>query len=250
MLYNNTAFPHPVTRQSTGSLPQYLFGNFDFHTIPFIFAISKTAITSGVATLTVQLVSGGGGATAGSNLTLPAVGAVMGVQGTTKSAGVYNVDPTTVSAVSINTATGAGTISYSLSHADIAQATDTGTVAVWPYEYPDLVASGSASAPIAQSFTPDDSDNARCIFCDAVWTGTVPTTATVVLQVANVDKDSRYITVNNAAGSPLLASVTSSQVIAQAGAEYTFIMGKFIRAKVTAMTGGDSTTGLIVTMFS
>ena len=85
----------------------------------------------------------------------------------------------------------------------------------------------------------------------------MPTTATVVMQAANVDDDARYAAIENDQGcfstgtiaaSDALASVAGSAVT-QSGAQYSFIMGKFLRAKVLAMTGGDSTTALAVTLF-
>jgi hypothetical protein len=51
------------------------------------------------------------------------------------------------------------------------------------------------------------------------------------------------------AASGNLATIVSSSVT-QSGAEYSFIMGKFLRAKVLSMTGGDGTTGLVVTLFA
>ena len=251
-LYTTTAFGPPykeTKRMQTGVLPIYLFGSRDSHTEPMLFSISNLALSSDVVTATVQLRSGGGGLAAGVPYALPAVGAVMGVRGTTLASGAFNVDPTTVTGGTIDPATGAGTITYPATHGDVASAPDSGVLVVWPYEYPDLVAEGTASAPVAQTFTPDDSDNARCLFCDAQWYGTMPSAAVVALQVANVDQDARYVTVLNSGGTNVLASIVGSSVDYN-GAEYQFIMGKFIRAKVLSMTGGDETTGLVVTMFS
>ena len=250
-LYNKTAFGAPykiITKMQTGTTPQYLFGNYCSDTQPWRFQILDVACTSNVATATVQLVRGGGGTGNGVPDPIPAVGAVMGVMGTTSASGAFNVDPTTVSSITLNSS-GAGTITYPCTTANLATRADSGSLIVHAYEYPDLVSSGSASAALAQAFTPDDSDNARCLFCDAVWSGTMPTAATVVLQAANVDQDSRYVTLLNSGGTNVLASVAGSAVV-QNGAEYSFIMSKFLRAKVLSMTGGDSTTGLVVTLFA
>jgi hypothetical protein len=107
-------------------------------------------------------------------------------------------------------------------------------------------------------FTPDEDDNSRCLFAEAVWSGTMPSAAVVVLQVANVDDDARYYAVSNAFGVAAGAVVASSvnlatiagSAVTQAGANYQYIMGKFLRAKVLSMTGGDGTTGLVVTLFA
>jgi hypothetical protein len=197
---------------ATGVTPTYLFGRADPHTQPFRFHTSKIAGDGSTATATVQLVGGGGGTggAIGSEVPspIPVIGAVMGVRGLVNSG--FNTDPTVVTGVTLNSA-GAGTITYA-NTTSLTATLDNGDLVVNPYEYPDLVSSGSASAPVAQAFTPDDSDNARCLFCDAVWSGTSPSAAVVVLQAANVDQDARYVTLLNSAGTDVLASIVGSAV--------------------------------------
>jgi hypothetical protein len=259
-LYVKSAFPKPVVRISTGLLPQYLFGSFDSHTIPFRFAINHMALASNVVTATVALVGGGGGqGGAGGALVnnpMPVVGSTMGVRGTTTDSGALNLDPVTVTGVSLN-ANGVGTLTYAGPAGTQVTTADKGEIQVLPYEYPDIVVSGSASAPVALAFTPDESDNSRCLFAEANWSGTMPSAATVVLEVANVDQDGRYyVAANNygcsasgiVASSDALATIAGSSVT-QNGAEYSFLMAKFVRAKVLSMTGGDSSTGLVVSIF-
>jgi hypothetical protein len=256
-LYSNSAFPPPfksVKRIDNQTEPNYLFGDLDAKTQPWLFAITQVALTSNVATVTGTLKSGGGI----SPNVVPLVGAKMGVRGTTTNSGAFNVDPATVTAVTWTPTTGVVQVSYAVTHANVTAVADTGILVIQPAETPDLVVSGSASIPLALIFTPDESDNSRSLFAEAKWTGTLPTAATVVLQVANVDDDSRYLTVQNAQGcaaggvvasSNALATIASSAVT-QGGAEYSFLMGKFIRAKVLSLTGGDGTTGLVVTVFA
>lgn len=258
-LYLNSTFGPPykkTLRMQYGVLPIYLFGERDSHANPFVFKITQVALTSNVATVTVQLVSGGGGAPNRAPV-VPQVGQNLSVQGTTKAGGAFNVGFGQVTATTVDGTTGAGTISYAATHADVVAVADAGQIVLEPFEFPDLVDTTSASAPVAQIFTPDDADNSRCLFAEARWTGTSPSAATIKLQVANVDEDSRYYTVQNAYGvapgaivaqSDSLATIAGSAVT-QNGAMYQYIMGKFIRAKITAITGGDSTTGLIVTLF-
>jgi len=258
-LYSNSAFPHSILRAGNNPWPMYLFGQIGGANqslqVPFLYKVTNVALTSNVATISVSLISGGGPAPYPLQGSIPAVGAKMGVQGTTAASGAFNVDPATITAVSFASAA-SGTISFALTHANVASAADIGTVVVQPYEYPDLVVSGSASQPFAVTSTPDESDNSRSIFAEAKWYGTMPSAATVVLQVANVDDDSRYYTIENAQGvlgsgtvaaSDALATIAGSAVT-QSGAEYSFIIGKFIRAKVLSITGGDGTTGIVVTI--
>lgn len=245
MIYSNSAFGAPfktIRRLSTQIEPNYFFGSRDYKTDNMLFSISQVAITSNVATLTVQLQSGGGATNAG-GIGLPIVGAKMGVRGTTSNSGVFNVDPTTLTATTISPATGAGNLSFALTNANIAGTADVGTVVVQSAEIPDLVSNGTASAPFALVFTPDESDNSRCVFVEAKWFGTMPTTATVSLQVANVDDNARYQSLPTP-----IATVTGSAVT-QSGSEFSFVTGKFLRASV-AMTGGDGTTGLCCTIFA
>ena len=258
-LYLNSTFGPPykrTLRMQYGVLPIYLFGRKDSQTNPFVFKTTQVSLTGNVATLTVQLISGGGGAPNNFPV-VPQVGQNLSVLGTKTAAGAFNVGFTQVTATTVSAATGAGTISYALTHGDVAPTADSGQVCLEPFEIADLVDSTVASQPVAQIFTPDDSDNSRCIFAETRWTGTLPTTATVKLQVANVDEDSRYQVVQNAYGTAAGAIVAQSDSLAtvagsavtQPGAMYQYIMGKFIRAKITAITGGDSTTGLILTLF-
>jgi hypothetical protein len=258
-IYQKTAFgpPYKNTLRMTTGIVTYLFGRLDPHTEPFRFAISSITGNGTDATATVQLIGGGGG-TGGapgseSPIPIPVVGAVMGVRGLTNTG--FNTDPTTVVAVSLNSS-GAGTIEYA-NTTSLGATADNGELVVWPYEYPDLVAAGTASIPVAQTFTPDDSDNSRCLFADVSWSGTLPSAATVVLEGALLDQDSEYYVIQNARGVSTTASVAQSDALAtiagsavtQNGALYQFIMAKFLRVKVTSMTGGDGTTGLVVRVF-
>jgi len=258
-IYQKTAFgpPYKNTLRMTTGVVTYLFGRLDSHTEPFRFAISQIVGDGTNATATVQLISGGGGTggAAGSEVVnpIPVVGAVMGVQGLSHTG--FNTDPTKVVAVTLNSS-GAGTIEYA-NATSLSLTPDNGTLVVWPFEYPDLVVQGTASIPVAQTFTPDDSDNSRCLFADVSWSGTLPSAATVVLQGALIDQDAAYYVLPNSHGTLATASVAASDALAtiagsaitQSGALYQFIMAKFIRAKVTAVTGGDGTTGLVVRLF-
>jgi len=245
-LYSNSAFRgvfKPIKKQGTQVEPNYLFGNFDFDTADYEFAISNVALTSNVATLTVTLTGGGGGGGAiGQIFPVPQVGSKAGVRGLPSAVSFFNVDPIPGGLTGVTLTSGTGTVTYALTHANQASTPAAGKLVVWPYEQPDLVALNSASAPLALSFMPDEADNSRCLFAEAVWSGTLPSAATVSLQTANVDDDSRYATVGT-------INTIASSAVTQQGAQFNFLMGKFIRAKVTAMTGGDGTTGLVCTVF-
>lgn len=255
-IYSNSAFGEPykeVKRIVTDVQPNYLFGSFNVHTQPWLFNITNVTIAANVAIIAGTLKSGGGA----SLNDVPQVGAKVGVRGTTVNGGVFNVDPTTAATVTYTKATGLISVTFPLTGANFGTTASAGDLVVQPFETGDLVAAGTASAPLALIFTPDESDNSRCLYAEASWSGTLPTGATVALQVANVDDDSRYAVVQNVQGtlagahvaiSDNIASIATSAVT-QSGAQYSFIMGKFIRAKVLTMAGGDATTRLTVSVF-
>ncbi|MFP5230129.1 MAG: hypothetical protein ACLGXA_21125 [Acidobacteriota bacterium] len=255
-LFTNSAFGPPYTktrRLNTDTPPQYLFGEGHPDGDPFVFRVTSVSLNANVATIGVSIKSGGGS----NPLNVPTVGAKMGVQGTQTNSSLFNVDPTTVSSVDYDAATGTGTISFALEGSNVTQTDDVGSLVVWAYETPDLVSEGSASASYALFYGPDESDNSRCAFAEAKWTGTMPTTATVVLEVSNYPDNSRFQVVQNSYGTSPTATVAASDALAsvadgavtQSGANYQFLIGKFVRAKVLSMTGGDETTGLVVTIF-
>ena len=256
--YQDNAFGPPyksMLRMQTGVLPIYLFGYRSPHYTPLQFQITNTALTTNVAAITVSNPSGGGDGPLAPPLVT--VGQSLSVRATTASSGALNTNGV-VTATTVDSTTGAGVISFALTHANITTGADSGFLVLEPYETPDLITGTIASIPVAQTFTPDDSDNARCLYAEAKWTGTLPTTATVKLQVANVDRDARYGVVQNAYGVAPTAHVAQSDALAtvagsavtQLGAQYQYLMGKFIRAQVSGFTGGDTTTGLIVTIFA
>lgn len=85
-LYSNSAFGAPfktIKRADTVTEPNYLFGEFDFHTQPFKFQVTQVALAGNVATYTVQIAGGGG---PNPNF-LPKVGAKMGVRGNEHASG-------------------------------------------------------------------------------------------------------------------------------------------------------------------
>src|SRR5262249_686596 len=82
--------------------------------------VSQSAVATNVVTLTVQVVEGN----------IPAVGSTIYVSKTTRDAGALNTSDgtVTISAGSIDSVTGIGTISYAKTAGDLATAADQGYV--------------------------------------------------------------------------------------------------------------------------
>jgi hypothetical protein len=249
-LYQQSVFKPAPIKMQTGVLPIYLFGNLDPHQTPFKFSITNVSQTTTTVTATVVLKSGGGPP----YLTLPVVGQIIGVQGVTAGSGNMNTSYAAITAVSLDV-NGSGTISYTVATSQtVASVASPGELVALPYETSDAITTTSASWPVTQSFTPDDSDNSRCLFVDFKFP-TIPTSCTITLQGANVDDDTRYQTLQNSYGtlvgsSTIIAESANAAVVAagavtQSGAMYQFIMCKFLRFKVTAISGTMSTIGTV-----
>lgn len=250
--YNNSAFSNGqnVTRLTTGLLPLYLFGYFDTHTQPFTFSVSEVSLTSNVATITGNLVNGGGGVDAITGLAaLPVANAVIGIRaiadanGNAISSGAFNVDPTTISAVNIARNTGAGTISYNVSNANVPTTVASGVAIIQPFEYPEVMKVG-ASIPVGSTFTPDDASNDRCLQLQCRFPQP-PVNCNVVLQSSSFDNDADYANVKNSDGTYTFGQVIGN-VVTQHSAQYQFEMSKFYRAYIQDVTSNSGANSSIV----
>ena len=160
-------------------------------------SIQDVAITSNVATLTVTILEG----------FIPTVGGTISVQGTQTStsggAPNFNVTNATITAVSISSTTGAGTISFALTSSNIATTADSGMAVAPPYiTYDTLPGSAMAGLQFAVSSGSDAVNNQRGVTWFTNYTGS-PSTVAANLQGADVDADAYYATIDsstNAAG--------------------------------------------------
>jgi hypothetical protein len=161
-----------------------------------------------------------------------------------------------LTASTYDAATGIGTLSFALEGADIAQVNDVGQMVVQSAEIGDPVAQGTASRAMALSFNREEEDSSRCMYAEAVWSGTLPTSATVCLEYANVNSDERFAVAQNVYGTSSTGTIAASDALAtiadsavsQSGASYQFALFRFVRARVLDLVGGDGTTTLTVTL--
>ena len=252
MIYSNSAFgpPFNAVKTLTSSSPNYLFGERKIQEQPALFTITSVSLSNNVASVGVVLKSGGPSLTS-----IPQVGSKMGVQGAANTQ--FNIDPTTVQSITYDSLNGVGVVSYALEGADVAQTPDVGQLVIQSAEIADIgIVTGSTSRALALSFNGDEEDSARSAFVEAKWVGTLPTSATVCIEGANVNDDPRYAIVQNAYGVSPSGSVAASDAaasitggaVSQSGANYQYLICRFIRARVTAIEGNDDTTGLILTI--
>ena len=90
-------------------------------------------------------------------------------------------------------------------------------------------AAGQASQQFALPSYSGFPENGRAIRWQTIF-GTAPTSVSVVLQTAMVDADTQYTTVDT-------STLTTGEARTVAG-----VRGRFIRAKVSAITGGSGVT--------
>jgi len=155
-------------------------------------SISAVAITSNVATLTVQILEG----------PVPVVGALISVQGTqtATSGGAPNFNVTNIALASvsgISTTTGAGTLTYALTSSNISTTTDSGMAIVTPpITYDTLPGSATAGQQFAVSSGQLAIEGQKGISWFTSYTGG-PSGVTVNLQGSDVDSDAFYTTVDS-----------------------------------------------------
>ena len=94
----------------------YVWGSLSDRIAPSRMTVTNVALTTNVATLTVQIIEGN----------IPAVGALVTVKGTQQASGAFNVTAVAITGVSINAVSGAGTITFALTHANVGSAADSG----------------------------------------------------------------------------------------------------------------------------
>lgn len=207
--YSNSAFAPAKLLQK--GVPAYLFGTFDYGRGNTNLYITNVALTTNVATITVQVLNG----------PAPRVGDILSIIGSASTAGLFNVNSATITATTINNTTGAGTLTFALTHADVGTAADSGTVIVEPMPIGETVAAIKSLAVCVQAPEGDS----QFTLPASITFSTLPTAITVTLQVAIMDIDSEYTnttTVWTVSGTAFTAGPVV-QITLQRGYFYRFI---------------------------
>jgi hypothetical protein len=126
-------------------IPTYVWGSLSDRISPTKMTVSNVALTTNVATLTVQVIEGN----------IPAVGALVTVTGTQQAGGAFNVTAVALTGVTINATSGAGTITFALTHANVGSVADSG-LAVAPQAIVfESVSTNESSAAVALPMAQD-----------------------------------------------------------------------------------------------
>lgn len=207
-------------------VPSWLFGSMNLLRGNATGTVSTTALATGVGTVAVQINQG----------PIPLVGDYITVWGTALQTGLFNATRAVITAVSINTATNAGTISFALTGSTQSATADTGMFTCEPAEQAEALTNNTFSVPCVLQSPQGDSQATLPL---AVTFPSAPASATVTLQVAVRNIASEY--------TPCLNPDTGNPIqITYGGGNYTpvvqapFQRGYFYRLAVTNVAGGTS----------
>lgn len=210
-------------------VPAYLLGSYNTKQANTRMLISNVALTSNVATLTVQIIEG----------EIPVVGSLVSVQQTQSTSGTFNVNRVAIASVTIVAATGAGTITFPLTHANITSAADTGMAIAEVPEVGEAIVAGASSPCCIQC--PPGLD--QFTVATAVTFTTLPTAATIKLQRAIRCVNSEFTDIGNAA--VIAATAFTTGPVAQ----FTLEKGYFYRFNLSGLTLGSG-AGIVAKLYA
>jgi hypothetical protein len=187
--------------------------------------ITNSALTTNVATITVQITEG----------EIPTVGSLITVTQTQAGSGGMNVNRAAITAVAINAQTGAGTISYADTHANITTVADSGSAIAEVPEVPETLANGNSIACVFQAPKGDSQFTVPL----SVTFPTLPTAASVDLQAALHNINSEFTKVAT------VVAVATSNYTAGPFAQVTLQRGYFYRLAVSGVSGVGTIVGKI-----
>jgi hypothetical protein len=225
-LYNASAFA-TLPEVAIPGKPAYFFGSLDTHQQDTRINVTNVALTSNVATITGTILAGN----------IPLVGALISIQGSTSTSGLFNVSAVPLTAVSVNASTGAGTFSFALTNANVTSAADSGTAKVVVPEIAEACANGTSVAIYVPSNELRDLGQKSITVASTF--PSAPVAATVTL----------YSAINN---DPTGVEWTSMGVVGGPGSSapgplntLTVPAGRFFRVVVSGVSGGTSPTMIV-----
>lgn len=210
----------PVGRnviQAVPGLPVYGFGSLNRLVAPTRMNITSGSLTGNVATITGTVIEGN----------IPTIGQLVTVAGCSNSA--YNVTNVSIASVSAATTPDAGvfTITYALTHANIANGALTGLAMAPQIEIGETIANGASQAIALQSNV--GPNNGMDVRFDVTFP-TIPTAAQVDVQTAAIDVDSEYVLLTTLA--VVAVGVVTGQAIV-----WPDLRANFVRFNVSGLSG-------------
>jgi|SRR5271170_3199849 len=243
MPYYDKLGNHKVAALVQG-FPTYLFGGWGPSNPAgggLIVAPTRFLITQVQAALTVATITGA--VIEGNIPTVPAAGqpaSLISVRQTQSNGGLFNVSGVAITAVSINPATGVGTISFTYTGTTFGpdnSALAAGIAVINVPETAEAIVAG-ASIPCTMPVQDPKTDSARTV---SVVCGfpTLPTAVSVALQWAILDIDSEYENF----GTTNVATVAGSAITVGPGQQFALNQARFYRLNISGLTGSGTITG-------
>jgi hypothetical protein len=178
------------------------------------FLVTFVSLASNVATVTVTGWEG----------VIPVVGTLIAVRGTASASGAFNVTGVPITAVALD-ATGAGTISYALTGANLGATEDAGTLNFEPIVTGETAAAGNTIAGALAR--PSGARGQNAVFAQLTMPAAGVTAATVTMQVSS----------DNVNWSPTTNILTIASGAVTAGSAYFETTALFVRGAISAVTG-------------
>jgi hypothetical protein len=193
--------------------PAYFFGSLATDTQDTLAQVTNVALTSNVASVTATIQQG----------SIPIVGNLISIQGTTNTSGLFNVSNAKLTGVTGTASTGIYVFTFALTHANVASAADSGKAIVLIQEVAETMAAGQSVAIYVPSQEPLNNGQ-RSI--------TVATTFPTLQASTGAATVTLYTSINNQ---------TNGIAPGTAGSEWTS-MGVVAVAAGGAQTGGPLNT--------
>ena len=211
-------------------LPCYLFGSGTVDIAPTRMNISNSVEVLGTVTLTVTIVEGN----------IPVPGALISVVGTSNGSGAFNVTEESLTAVSINMATGVGTVSYSIGgSSNVASAADSGIAIAPQPEIGEELVNDVASIPVAAPFNDPKTSGSRVVDAVVLFPE-LPSAVEVYLQWAMTDDEYQYAFLTDINGDPLPVAVVTGGEITKFAQQFPYVSARFYRFYVANLSGFGS----------
>jgi hypothetical protein len=207
--------PNPILLQP--GQPGYAFGNFEEGVPDTRIQVTTTARAASVATVGVKILEG----------EIPLVGSLISIIGTTQAAGAFNVTNAALTAVTIDSSTGVGTVQFAIGAGTTVQAADFGTAMVPTPEEAEAL-TNSASQAFAVPEPAGSNTNPKTITWSTAYP-TAPASVSMLLQGSLFDIDSQYTTLDT-------STATGGELRV-----FTSTAFRFLRLKATNVTGASPT---------
>lgn len=243
-LFNTSAFA-PLPESALTGKPAYFFGGKNVLLSDTIMQVTNVSITTNVATVIATIQAGN----------IPIVGAVplygavsgtaaptISIQGTTTSAGLFNVSQVAVTSISVVAATGVATIVFPLTGSNVGPIADNGKAIIQVYEIAESFSGNATSVAISVPANEPEAIGSKSITVDTTFP-TLPTACTVTLYSSEVNSPSTSVA--GTGGSDWTSMGVVATVVASAqtvGPLVTFATpaGKFFRVAISGVTASGT----------